>query len=58
MPEWREPSIEEMLADTIVRALMAADGIDPYELKALLNSVKHAVELRASQISNRGAGSE
>jgi len=35
----REPSIEEMLADPIVRDLMAADGIDPNELKALLRSV-------------------
>jgi hypothetical protein len=52
MSERQEPSIEEMLADPIVRAVMSADGVDPDELKARLNAVKQAVELRASQISD------
>jgi hypothetical protein len=52
MSERQEPSIEEMLADPIVRALMSADGVDPDELKARLNAIKQAVELRASQISD------
>jgi hypothetical protein len=39
MREFRELLLEEMLADPIVRALMAADGVDPEELEALLRSV-------------------
>jgi hypothetical protein len=38
MRENREPSLEEMLADPIVRALMEADGVDPEDMAALLNS--------------------
>ena len=36
MRDYREPSLEEMLADPIVRALMEADGVDPEEVEALL----------------------
>ena len=32
----REPSLEEMLADSITRAVMEADGVDPGELEAEL----------------------
>jgi hypothetical protein len=32
----REPRLEEMLADSIIRAVMEADGIDPRELEAEL----------------------
>jgi hypothetical protein len=35
----REPSIKEMLADPVVRALMSADGVHADELEALLCSV-------------------
>jgi hypothetical protein len=52
MSECQELSIEEVLIDPIVRILMAADGVDADELRALLNSVKHALELRVSQISD------
>ena len=31
-----EPRLEDMLADSIVRALMEADGVDPRELEAEL----------------------
>ena len=31
-----EPTLEEMLSDPIVRAVMEADGIDPQELAATL----------------------
>ncbi len=34
--EDRERSLEELLAEPIVLALMAADGVDPEELEALL----------------------
>jgi hypothetical protein len=42
-----EPSIEEMLGEPIVRALMAADGVRVNELEALIRSV--AERLRASR---------
>jgi hypothetical protein len=35
----REPTLEEMLSDPIVRALMDADGVDPHELEAMLKEV-------------------
>ena len=38
MRRWQEPSIDEMLADPIVRDLMAADRITPGQVKALLRS--------------------
>jgi hypothetical protein len=42
-----EQSVEDMLADPIVRDLMIADGVDPIELKTLLDTVKRAVESQA-----------
>jgi hypothetical protein len=45
MSEYPEPSIKEMLADPLVRALMTADSVQVDELKALLHSV--AKRLRA-----------
>ena len=35
----REPSLEEMLSDPIVRAMMDADGVDPLKLEAMLKEV-------------------
>ena len=32
----REPRLEEMLADSIIKAVMEADGVDPGELEAEL----------------------
>jgi len=34
-----EPSIEDLLSDPLVRAFMAADRVDPEELRALLRSI-------------------
>ena len=39
MPEWRELSLEEMLLDPIVRAVMAADDVDPDEVRTLARAV-------------------
>jgi hypothetical protein len=36
MPGWDEASVDELLADPIVLDVMAADGVDPAELRALL----------------------
>ena len=47
MPRWDEASVDEMVADPIVRALMAADRVDPNQLKRLMRSVQlHAATNR------------
>ena len=51
MPQCAELSIDEMLTDPIVRALMTADGVDPGELKALLRLVAGRRRARASDRS-------
>ena len=38
----REPTIAEILSDSIVRSLMRADGVDPNELKAMLRRMAGA----------------
>ncbi len=35
----REPTISEMLSDSLVMAMMKADGVDPVALEAQLRSV-------------------
>ena len=32
--QYREPRLEEMLADPIIKAVMEADGVDPRALEA------------------------
>jgi hypothetical protein len=44
-----EPSIKEMLADPIVRALMTADGVRADELEALLRSIAKRLQVGASE---------
>jgi hypothetical protein len=38
----REPTIAEILSDSIVRSLMRADGVDPNELEAMLRRIAGA----------------
>ena len=35
----REPTLKEILSDSIVTALMQADGVDPVELEAMLTRI-------------------
>ena len=35
----REPTLKEILSDPIVTALMRADGVDPFELEAMLTRI-------------------
>jgi len=42
---YREPRLEDMLADSIVKAVMEADGVDPRALEAELRQT--AALLRA-----------
>jgi hypothetical protein len=40
----REPTLEDILSDSIVRAMMAADGVTPRELKTMLTRARaHSV---------------
>ena len=36
---YREPTLQDILSDSIVRELMAADGVNPRELKTMLTRV-------------------
>jgi hypothetical protein len=49
MPGWDEASVDELLADPIVRDLMAADGVDQPELRAMLYRVQRAIECYATR---------
>jgi hypothetical protein len=53
MPQCPEMSIDEMLTDSIVCALMAADSVDPEELQALLRSVARYLRSRASEFGDQ-----
>jgi hypothetical protein len=41
-----EPSIDDLLSDPLVRAFMAADSVDPEELRALLRSIAERLQAR------------
>jgi hypothetical protein len=43
----REPSLEDMLSDPIVKIVMAADGVDAQRLEITLREI--AIALRAAQ---------
>jgi hypothetical protein len=44
---WREPTLDEILSDSIVEAVMRADSVDPKELRALLVRIAHTRRLTA-----------
>jgi hypothetical protein len=44
-----EPSLDDVLADPIVHALMQRDGVDPHDLKALIEDVRCALRRRTAQ---------
>jgi hypothetical protein len=35
----REPTLDEILSDSIVRAVMEVDGVNPHELETMLRRV-------------------
>lgn len=45
--QFREPSLRDALKDPVVQAVMAADGVDPAALGALMRETARKVELRA-----------
>lgn len=48
MPGWNQTSVDELLADPIIRDVMAADGVTPGELRALLYGVQRTIESYAA----------
>jgi hypothetical protein len=48
MPGWDQTSVDELLADPIIRDVMAADGVAPSELRALLYGVQRTIETYAA----------
>jgi hypothetical protein len=54
-----EPTLDEMLSDSIVEAVMEADAVDPRELDALLSGVARTLHKIGSDgaRSRRAAGS-
>jgi len=40
-PKWRqyEPTLEDILSDCIIKAVMKADGVDPHQLAAMLKEI-------------------
>jgi hypothetical protein len=46
MTQCSEPSVDDMLNDPIVRALMASDGVDLEELQRLLRSIAENLRVR------------
>jgi|AmaraimetFIIA100_FD_contig_123_74803_length_688_multi_4_in_0_out_1_2 hypothetical protein len=47
----REPTLDEILSDCIVRALMEADEIDPHELAATLRQVGRKLSRERERVS-------
>ena len=50
----REPRFEDMLADSIVKAVMEADGVDPLELETIF----HQIAAHLQTIKARSQSSE
>jgi hypothetical protein len=48
MPGWNKTSVDELLADPIIRDVMAADGVAPSELRTLLYDVQRVIESYAT----------
>lgn len=45
----REPNLNEMLADPLIRLVMRADGVDPEELRPQLRAVARTLERSAER---------
>ncbi len=53
-----EPSLQEMLAEPIVRLLMAADGLEPEDVVALMVQACRALRSRPESSANSRLQSE
>jgi hypothetical protein len=46
---YREPTLDEILSDSIVEAMMRADAVDPDELEAMLGQVARTLRAQVRQ---------
>src|SRR5262249_32053843 len=53
---FREPTLAEILSDTIVRAVMDADGVDPAALEAELRRMARAIPVQVGRVPVGGSG--
>ena len=51
----REPTLDEMLSDSIIRAVMVADGVDPQELAIILRQIGRSLLIRSPRRRERAA---
>ena len=49
----REPSLEDILSDPIIKAVIDADGVDANELGAMLRRVANTRRLAADSVGRR-----
>jgi hypothetical protein len=49
----REPTLNEMLSDSIVRTVMEVDGVKPHELETMLRRV--AQRLRTARLGDESS---
>jgi hypothetical protein len=54
----REPTLDDMLSDPIIRAVMDADRVDPHELQAMLKDVGRALSAARALGGQWPAGSQ
>jgi hypothetical protein len=54
----REMTLTDALSDPLIRTVMAADGVDPRELAAVLHAMAGKLERSASQIASCGTAQE
>jgi len=52
---FREPTLAEILSDTIVRAVMDADGVDPAALEAELRRMARAMPVQMGRVPVGGS---
>jgi hypothetical protein len=56
---YREPSLEEILSDPIIKAVINADGVDTRDLNAMLRRVAHkrqSAQARATELNTPRSG--
>jgi hypothetical protein len=54
----REMTLTDALSDPLIRTVMAADGVDPRELAAILRTMAGKLDRSSSQMASRGAAPE
>jgi hypothetical protein len=51
-----EPTLEEVLSDSITKAIMAADGVDPHKLRTALRQLSRSWPMVLAATGKRSGG--